>query len=376
VRLWIAAGGTGGHVYPALAVVERLRDQGSGIGDRGSGISRSDILWIGGDGVEQELVARAGLSYRSIAAGGLHGMGLIAQLRNAIKLIAGTFQAFRLIGRGRPDVLLTTGGFVAAPVAVACWLRRVPMVLYLPDVEPGQAVKFVARFAATLAVTRPESRAYFPGKKVIVTGYPVRAEMLQADRAAAIRRFGLAPDRATLLVTGGSKGARSLNRAIAANLAALLAKAQIIHLSGATDAADAQAQRDALPAELQRHYHVFEYAHAHDMGLALAAADLVISRAGASVLGEYPVFGLPSILVPYPYAWRYQKVNAQALVTQGAAVMLDDATLNATLRPAIEQVLGDATRLAAMRRAARSLARPDAALALAQAVQAVAGAQT
>ena len=159
--------------------------------------------------------------------------------------------------------------------------------------------------------------------------------------------------------------------ALAGCWAALLVKAQIIHLTGATDAADAQAQRDALPVELKRHYHVFEYAH--DMGLALAAADLVISRAGASVLGEYPVFGLPSILVPYPYAWRDQQVNAQALVAQGAAVMLEDATLNETLRPTIEQALGDAARLTAMRRAARSLARPDAAWALAQVALAAAG---
>ena len=132
-----------------------IRDPGSGIGDQAAAtaISRSDILWIGGDGVEKELVARAGLPYRSIAAGGLHGLGLIARLQNAIKLIAGTFQALRLIGQWRPDVMLTTGGFVAAPVAVACWLRRVPVVVCLPDVEPGQAVKFVARLATTITVT-------------------------------------------------------------------------------------------------------------------------------------------------------------------------------------------------------------------------------
>jgi UDP-N-acetylglucosamine--N-acetylmuramyl-(pentapeptide) pyrophosphoryl-undecaprenol N-acetylglucosamine transferase len=143
-----------------------IRDQGSGIGAEATEttISRSDILWIGGDGVERELVARAGLPYRSIAAGGLHGMGVIAKLKNGLKLIAGTVQTLRSIGQWRPDVMLTTGGFVAAPVAVACKLRRVPIVLYLPDVEPGQAVKFVARFASTIAVTTDESRAYFRGK--------------------------------------------------------------------------------------------------------------------------------------------------------------------------------------------------------------------
>jgi len=330
-------------------------------------MARSDILWIGGDGVEQELVSRAGLPYRSIAAGGLHGVGVLAKVKNALKLMAGTLQVLRLIGQRRPDVMLTTGGFVAAPVAVACKLRRVPIVLYLPDVEPGQAVKFVARFATTITVTTNDSKAYFPGKNVIVTGYPTRSDLQQADRVAARQRFELVSDRATLLVTGGSKGARSLNRAITANLAALLAKFQIIHISGATDAAEVRGVYEALPGELKRHYHVFEYVH--DMGLALAAADLVISRAGASVLGEYPLFGLPSILVPYPYAWRYQKVNAQALVSHGAAVMLEDATLNTQLLPTIDQVLGDPARLAAMQAAARSLAQPDPAQAIAQAVR-------
>ena len=299
-------------------------------------------------------------------------MGVIAKLKNGLKLIAGTVQTLRSIGQWRPDVMLTTGGFVAAPVAVACKLRRVPIVLFLPDVEPGQAVKFVARFASTIAVTTDESRAYFPGKNVIVTGYPTRSDLGKADRAAAYQHFGLIADRKTLLVTGGSKGARSLNRAITTNLATLLAKYQIIHISGATDAAEVRGAYEALPEELKRNYHVFEYVH--EMGLALAATDLVISRAGASVLGEYPLFGSPSILVPYPYAWRYQKVNAQALVDRGAAVMLEDATLSERLLPIIEQLLGDEARLNALRAAARSLARPDPAQSIAHAVRAAASA--
>jgi UDP-N-acetylglucosamine--N-acetylmuramyl-(pentapeptide) pyrophosphoryl-undecaprenol N-acetylglucosamine transferase len=227
----------------------------------------------------------------------------------------------------------------------------------------------VARFATTITVTTKDSQAYFPGKNVIVTGYPTRSDLGKADRVVAQQRFELAADRKTLLVTGGSKGARSLNRAVTANLAELLAKYQIVHISGATDAAEVRAAHDALPAELRPHYHVFEYVH--EMGLALAAADLVISRAGASVLGEYPLFGLPSILVPYPYAWRYQKVNAQALVDRGAAVMVEDALLSERLLLTIEQVLGDAVRLTAMRAAARSLAQPDPAQAIAREVRAV-----
>jgi UDP-N-acetylglucosamine--N-acetylmuramyl-(pentapeptide) pyrophosphoryl-undecaprenol N-acetylglucosamine transferase len=177
----------------------------------------------------------------------------------------------------------------------------------------------------------------------------------------------LVDDRKTLLVFGGSKGARSINRAIAAVLELLLAKYQVIHISGSTDAAEVQVKRDSLTEELKRYYHVFEYVH--DMGLAFAAADLVVSRAGASILGEYPLFGLPSILIPYPYAWRYQKVNADYLATRGAAIRLDDETLGETLLPTIGRVMSDEAQLRAMGAAARSLARPDSAVKLAQILQ-------
>jgi undecaprenyldiphospho-muramoylpentapeptide beta-N-acetylglucosaminyltransferase len=355
VNIWVAAGGTGGHVYPALAIVERLVNSDRQLG----------ILWIGGEGgVEQALVERAGIPFTAIPAGGLHGVGIVRMARNTLKLAAGTLKAWQLIGRHKPQALLTTGGFVSAPAAVACWLRRVPILLYLPDIEPGLAVKFVAKFAAQIGVTTEDSKKYFPARKTIVTGYPTRSSLAQVDRAAAYRQFALADDRKTLLVFGGSKGARSINRAVEAVIGQLLAKYQVIHISGSIDLKEAQAKREALPENLKQHYHVFEYVH--DMGVALAAADLVVSRAGASILGEYPLFGLPSILIPYPHAWRYQKVNADYLVTRGAALRLDDETLGQMLLPTIERVMSDEAQLRALSAAARSLARPDPALKLAQ----------
>ena len=317
--------------------------------------------------MEQALVERAGIPFTAIPAGGLHGVGIVRMVRNTLKLVAGTLKAWQLIGRHKPRALLTTGGFVSAPVAVACWLRRVPILLYLPDIEPGLAVKFVAKFASKIGVTTEDSTRYFPARKVIVTGYPTRSDLAQADRLAAHRQFELVDDRKTLLVFGGSKGARSINRAIEAVIEQLLAKYQVIHISGVTDLVEVLAKRETLPENLKQYYHVFEYVH--DMGVVLAAADLVVSRAGASILGEYPLFGLPSILIPYPYAWRYQKVNADYLVTSGAALRLDDETLSETLRPTIEQMMSDEARLRALSAAARSLARPDPALKLAQTLQ-------
>ncbi len=328
-------------------------------------VTAGEILWIGGEGgVEQELVGRAGLPFTAIPAGGLHGLDMMRIVRHALRLVIGALKAWQLAGKYRPDVMLTTGGFVSAPVAVACWLRRVPILLYLPDIEPGLAVKFVAKFASKIGVTTEESMKYFTARKVIVTGYPTRLDMAQADRQTAFRRFDLVADRKTLLVFGGSKGARSINRAVLTIIESLLAKCQVIHISGPADAMEVQARRASLSDDLKRHYHVFEYVH--EMGLALAAADLVVSRAGASVLGEYPLFGLPSILIPYPYAWRYQKVNADYLTAHGAALRLDDETLSETLLPAIELVTNDEAQRQALSRAARSLARPDPARLLAR----------
>ncbi len=355
-------------MYPALAVVERIRDQDSAVHR-----PPSEILWIGGEGgVEAALVKRAGIEFVAIPAGGLHGVAAIKAITNGLKLIAGTLQALSLIGHRRPAGLLTTGGFVSGPVAVACWSRRVPIVVYLPDIEPGRAIKFVARFASKIAVTAEDSRKYFPADKTIVTGYPTRADLAQADRLTALRHFDLDPQRKTLLVFGGSKGARSINRALEQIADRVLSDHQIIHITGSLDIDEVRARRESLPDTLKSRYHVFEYVH--EMGLAFAAADLVVSRAGASILGEYPLLGLPSILIPYPYAWRYQRVNAALLVARGAALQLDDATLNVTLLPTIERLMKDEAQLETMRAAARALGRPDPAQALVKVIEMMVGA--
>ena len=368
MRLWIAGGGTGGHVYPACSVVEALAPAPGASPDGAAG--RLEVRWIGSrGGVEEDLVRRAGLPFDAISAGGLHGLGPLRAAWNWLKLLVGVAQALRLARRFRPQALLATGGFVSVPVAVACWLRRTPIVVYLPDVEPGLAVKFVGRLARRVAVSVDDSKRYFPARKVVVTGYPVRSALMRMDRAEAVRRLGLEPGVETLLVFGGSKGARSLNRALASLLDALLARYQVIHISGLVDAGEARERREALPADLKARYHLFDYLH--EMELALAAADVVVSRAGASVLGEYPLFGLASILVPYPYAWRYQKVNADYLAARGAALRLEDGELAARLVPEVRALLRDPERLARMRAAARSAARPEAARQIAQELLAV-----
>lgn len=305
---------------------------------------------------------RTSIPLETISGGGLHGVGAARFVRNLLWLIRGFFKAWRITGRFRPDVLFLTGGYVSVPVALATWLRRRPILVYLPDVEPGLAIKLLSRIATRVAVSVEASRQYLPAK-VVVTGYPLRPEFHQVERRAARAYFGIPPEDKVLLVFGGSRGARTINRALGAILEPVLALAQVIHISGRLDAEECQARREALPAAVRERYHLFDYLH--EMAQALAAADLVVARAGAATLGELPFSGLPAILVPYPYAWRYQRVNADYLADRGAAVRLNDEDMHERLWPTIEVLFRDRKRLRQMGDNARALARPDAAARLA-----------
>ncbi len=324
--------------------------------------------------MEADLVQRVNIPFAAIPAAGVHGVSLKALPGNLAQLLRGVQAAGRILREFKPDVLFFTGGYVAAPMAWAG--RRIPSLVYVPDIEPGFALKFLGRFASRIALTTEDSRGYFPGRKnLVVTGYPTRPELGRWNRAEGRAALGLHDRLPVLLVFGGSKGARSINRALMAALPTLLDHAQVVHISGQLDWEEVQISRRALPDSQADNYHAFPYLH-EEMGAALAAADLVLSRAGASTLGEFPFFALPAVLVPYPYAWRYQKVNAEYLASRGAAVMLEDGQLGEKLPSTLQGLLQDSLRLEAMRAAARSLARPQAAQEIAQQLIELAGSST
>ncbi len=301
---------------------------------------------------------RAGIPYQSIPAAGVHGVGLRSLPGNIIKLARGVLASRHILREFKPDVLFFTGGYVAAPMAVAG--ARIPTALYVPDIEPGLALKFLSRFADVVAVTASDSKEYFSRpNRLVSTGYPLRSDLSNWSREKATQHFGLDSTKPTLLVTGGSKGARSINMAVLKHLNELLEIAQVIHVTGSLDWPVVEKNMQELPAQLRSRYHAMPYLH--EMGAALSAADLVLSRAGASALGEYPFFGLPAVLVPYPYAWRYQKVNADYLVKRNAAVILQDELLEDKLLSIMKNLLSDEIRLASMRTAMKSLSHPNAA---------------
>jgi UDP-N-acetylglucosamine--N-acetylmuramyl-(pentapeptide) pyrophosphoryl-undecaprenol N-acetylglucosamine transferase len=326
--------------------------------------------------MEEALVERAGIPYRGIATGQLRGKDPLTALRNAGKMIGGIRQSGAILEDFRPDVCLATGGYVCAPVVFSCWLRRIPVLLYLPDMTPGAAIRWLSKLARRVAVSFPEAAVYFGGPapkgKAVVTGYPVRRELVEAaqDRAAARRELAAALELPLLaqeahlpliLIWGGSQGSRNINQATWAALPSILPHAHLLHVIGQRD----WGQREWVTAqaqlqELAQRYHPVDYLH-EAMSLALAAADLTVARAGASTLGEFPVAALPSILVPLPIAGVNQVRNAEQLAHHGAARIMADADMGVELAPTVVELLTDARQRQAMGEAAARLAQPDAA---------------
>ncbi|MDW8267920.1 MAG: UDP-N-acetylglucosamine--N-acetylmuramyl-(pentapeptide) pyrophosphoryl-undecaprenol N-acetylglucosamine transferase [Anaerolineae bacterium] len=329
-----------------------------------------EVLYVGAvGGVEAGLVERAGLPFAAIPAGQLRIANPLRLARNLALMRRGAAQAAALLQRWQPDVVFVTGGYVCAPVVWAAHRRRIPILIYLPDLTPGLAVRLLARYADRVAVSFPEVTAHFRGRPTLVSGYPVRRALRRRtlDKAEARAHFALDPAQPTVLVFGGSHGAQAINQALAAILSDLLDLAQVIHISGERDHPAAQARSAPLSDAQRQRYRLFAYLH-EEMPAALMAADLVVARAGASTLGEFPALGLPAVLVPLPLAGGHQMVNARYLADRGAAVIVADADLRTRLWPTLQALLSQPERLAAMSRASAALAQPDAADRLAQAL--------
>lgn len=364
MKLVVCGGGSAGHVYPGLAIIEKMR-RSWGEGGTGPALAPEDLLWIGSQGgMEEGLVKRAGIEFLGLPAGGLRGMGVRVTLRNAAQIARSVGRARRILDGFGASIVLVTGGYASVSAALAAWLLRVPIVVYLPDIVPGLAIRFLSRFATKIAVTNEKSFPFFRREKVAVTGYPVRPEFYTTDRQEAREALGLGPEERVLLVMGGSQGARSINRALVAGLRQLLPHCQIIHISGRRDADWVAGASKSLPENLRQHYH--HHAYLHELAPAMVAADLAVARAGAATMGEFAAAALPSLLVPLPHSGQHQLPNAQHMTESGAAQIILDDAMEQELVPAILRLLEDQDTLHSMRQAARSLDRPDAAQLIAE----------
>jgi UDP-N-acetylglucosamine--N-acetylmuramyl-(pentapeptide) pyrophosphoryl-undecaprenol N-acetylglucosamine transferase len=368
MRVAFCGGGTGGHVYPALTVAAALKRLACRDG------MEPRLLYIGVRGkIDRELVVREGVEFRAVTARPLRAGSLLGTLEGGAGLSLGAGQALAVLREFRPDVVFATGGYGSVPPAAAARLLGRPLLLFLPDVEAGLAVRFLARLASRVAVAVEASLAAFPAGKAVVTGYPVRPAFFEADRDTARARLGLHPELPTLLVSGASSGANRLNRAVASWLADFLRLGQVVHLSGATDEAWLRREAERLPGELRERYHLHAYLH-EEMALAMAAADIAVMRSGGSTLGELPAVRLPAVLVPGEYEGWDQSANARYLEREGAAVMLPQSRLG-ELRSTVMELLADGARREGMRSALAGQARPEAAERLAGMVAEMAGAR-
>lgn len=362
MRIIITGGGTGGHLFPALAIAEALRRRRPEV----------EILFVGGDRIEARVVPAEGWPFARIRARGLpRRAGLAAAAALAITAV-GTLQALRLLRRWRPDAVVATGGYVCVPVGCAAALLGVPLGVQEQNLRPGLATRLIARWARWVSIPHPGAAERLRARRTEVTGIPLRRRALEGDREQGLSRWGLDPGRFTLLVLGGSQGALSLNRAVCrlGDLLMFESGLQILHQTGTEHAhwvAREIGHREHIGPPALRHVAV---PFLDDIADAYACADLVLSRAGACTLAEVTAWGLPSILVPYPSAAEgHQEDNADVLVRAGAAVLVPDADLGGTaLVAAVQALMADPPRRKRMADAGRALGRPDASAAVADLV--------
>jgi UDP-N-acetylglucosamine--N-acetylmuramyl-(pentapeptide) pyrophosphoryl-undecaprenol N-acetylglucosamine transferase len=352
MRMIVAGGGTGGHLFPGLAVAEAVTAQGN-----------AHVLFVGSAyGIEATAIPRTPFPFRSLIIRGVRGRGWRGACAVAWQLPLALLQAWRIVATFRPTLVLGLGGYGSVPVVLAAWVRRVPTVLMEQNVHPGFANRLLAHLARRVCTAFAESARFFPPGRTVQTGNPVRA--LPTDVRPAEDHF-------TLFIFGGSQGAHTINEAAveaARIVSEQLSGLRVLHQTGAADAEWVAARYRQRGVEAQ----VIPFVH--DMASAYGQADLVVCRAGATTLAELAALGKPAILVPYPFAADdHQRTNAEVLVRRGAAEVILNAQLNGErLAASVLALARDRQRLASMGAAVRQLAVPDAALRVAEVCRQVA----
>jgi UDP-N-acetylglucosamine--N-acetylmuramyl-(pentapeptide) pyrophosphoryl-undecaprenol N-acetylglucosamine transferase len=377
MRVVVSGGGTAGHISPTLATSDALKSLDKSV----------ELLYIGqADSMEARIVAASGVRFAAIKAGKFrryHSASNLAKLlnpetlgpniRDAGRMVAGLGGALRVLRKYRPDVVFLKGGYVCLPVGLACRILRIPYVIHESDISPGLTNRILGRWAAKIAVAFPvrNYHSFEPGR-LVYTGSPVRAEIGQTDRAAGLSKLGLDSERPVLFVTGGSSGAGQINDAIIKALPDLLPICQVVHLTGEREYERVKFElrhQGDMPG-LER-YHPYGFLSA-EMPAALAAADIVIARAGANTIAELATLGKATVLIPNYEMAGHQVENARVLSRAGAARVLDGSKLTTPqLVGEVRRLLENAEERGRLEHAIRQFAKPDAAVELAQVILAI-----
>lgn len=368
MRILLTGGGTGGHIYPALTIADEIRRLEPA----------AEFLFVGvAHGLEADLVPRAGLPFAAVRSGGLVRTGSLQRVLGLARAAAGTVQALGLLRRFRPRVVLATGGYVAGPVLLAARALGVPYALWEGNAFPGVTVRLFSRAARAVFIPYAEVARHFPsGAPLLALGNPVRREILAGDRRAARQAAGLAAGDQLVLAFGGSGGARAIHEALVGAVPQLLARPRLrlLHVTGPRQHDDVRRLYAAAGLDLATLPGVRVEPYLYDMPAALAAADLAVTRAGATTMAELAVCGLPAVVVPLPgVSHDHQDWNARALERRGGVVRLPQSRLTPqSLAAEVAALLDNPSRRAEMSAALRAAARPDAGPAIAARILAIA----
>jgi len=351
MRIVLTGGGTGGHAYPATSIGRAIRSE----------MPDCELLYIGSrNGMEEGMAAKAEIPFVGLTSRKMGRLVSFGTVLTALSLGKGFVEALGTLRRFKPDLVIGTGGYVAAAVVLAQALRGGKTLIHEQNMVPGRTNSLLARFASRICVSFEDTLKCFPAKKTVVTGLPVRPEISSVpDKAVAREKLGLDPDRFTVLVFGGSQGARTLNRAVASALPRLREMPiQLFHQAGKRNFDEAEENaKSAGWAD----YHLRAYVD--DMAAAYGSADLIVCRSGASTVCEITIVGLPAVFVPYPFAiTNEQRLNARYVADHGGAVVIEDSEFTGdVLADHVERFLNSPDELQRMREASRKLGKPDAA---------------
>lgn len=351
IKVIISGGGTGGHIYPAIAIANALIE-----------IDRSiEILFVGAkDRMEMQKVPAAGYKIEGLWISGIQRRLTVDNLMFPVKVIASIMKARKIIKEFKPDIAIGVGGYASWPLLYAANSLGLPTLIQEQNSYAGVTNKFLAKAASKICVAYPDMERFFPPEKIILTGNPVRKDILDVvpKRGDAFKFFGLDPNKKTILVVGGSLGARTINESITARLDMILTSD--VQLIWQTGKSYFQKANDIVASKGKDNVKVFEFIS--NMDLAYSAADIVLSRAGALSISELCLVNKPCILVPSPnVAEDHQTKNAMALVNKDAALMIKDATAVQVLVPAALKLLQDIQRQEIFKENIKKLAKPDAA---------------
>ncbi|MGM0369223.1 MAG: undecaprenyldiphospho-muramoylpentapeptide beta-N-acetylglucosaminyltransferase [Bacillota bacterium] len=356
MKIIITGGGTGGHIYPGLAVARRLEEKYNDV----------EILFVGTkDGLEADIIPKAGYELKTIKAEGFSRQISLQLIKAVAKTGFGLVQSFKLINDFGPDLVLGTGGYVCGPLVLAAALQKIPTVIHEQNAYPGLTNRLLAKVVDEIALSNPAAREYFKEKnKIEVTGNPIRPEILAKEESTAYQELELSKDKKIILVFGGSRGAKSINDALIGCYQQLQKlDVQVIHITGKKDfeRVTTKAKEVGINNFDRGKIRIKDYLY--NMEAALKIADLVVSRAGATGLAEITASGLAAVLVPYPHATdNHQEYNARSLEKNGAAKVILDQDLTANnLGSLVEKLLSDEQQLEQMRKASLAVGEPQAA---------------